>query len=574
MNYSNYWKPLALAFAISGAAACQSGGGGEEKQAEKAPQEKVDKGFDSRKYTASPADLMKKYVQVPLSTDLSHLSQDQIRLLGHLYDAADVMDELFWRQAFTEKDRFLQDIDDDLMRTFASINYGPWDRLDGNRPFIKQFGEKPKGANFYPADMKVEEFEKSKAEDKDGLYTMIRRGDDGKIESIPYSRYFTKALNEAANHLKEAAKLAEDEGFKKYLNERAEALLNDDYDQSDRTWLDMRDNDIDIVIGPIENYEDRLFGYKAAFEAFILIKDQEWSEKLEKYSALLPELQKNLPVDDTYKAEKPGSDGQLYVYDAIYYAGDCNAGSKTIAINLPNDENIQLEKGTRRLQLKNTMKAKYDRILTPIANELIDPDQVNMIHFDAFFDNVMFHEVAHGLGIKNTINDRGTVRKALGDQHAALEEGKADILGLFMIHQLNEMGEIDVDMNSYYVTFMAGIFRSVRFGVASAHGRANILRFNFFQEKNAFERDEATGKYKVNFDKMEAAMNELSQIILTLQGDGNRGAVEKLMEEYGSIQSPLKEDLQRLEEGGIPVDIYFDQGKSLLSKFIEEGEEL
>jgi len=295
-----------------------------------------------------------------------------------------------------------------------------------------------------------------------------------------------------------------------------------------------------------------------------LIKDLAWSERLAKYADFLPELQRGIPVPEEYKKEMPGSNAELNAYDVVYYAGDCNAGSKTIAINLPNDEEVQLQKGTRRLQLKNAMQAKFEKILAPISELLIAEDQRKHINFDAFFANIMFHEVAHGLGIKNTIDGKGTVRQALKEHSSALEEGKADILGLYMITQLYEKGEITGDLNDYYTTFLAGIFRSVRFGASSAHGKANMIRFNFFQEYGAFERSPESGTYRVNFNKMQEAMNELSRIILTLQGDGDYEGVAKLVADKAKIGSQLQSDLDRLSEAGIPVDIIFNQGIEVL----------
>ncbi|MEM9824303.1 MAG: Zn-dependent hydrolase, partial [Bacteroidota bacterium] len=265
-----------------------------------------------------------------------------------------------------------------------------------------------------------------------------------------------------------------------------------------------------------------------------------------------------------YKQESPGRDTELNAYDVVYYAGDCNAGSKTIAINLPNDEEVQLKKGTRRLQLKNTMKAKFDKILLPISKMLIAPDQRQHITFDAFFANTMFHEVAHGLGIKNTINDKGTVRKALKEHASALEEGKADMLGLYMIQQLHKQGEIEGDIKDYLVTFMTSIFRSVRFGASSAHGKANMIRFNFFQDQGAFERNPEDGTYRINFEKFAAAGKALSAKILTLQGDGDYEGVAQLVADQGKIKAQLQKDLDRLSEANIPVDIIFEQGVKTL----------
>ncbi|HDR51532.1 MAG TPA: Zn-dependent hydrolase, partial [Mariniphaga anaerophila] len=322
---------------------------------------------------------------------------------------------------------------------------------------------------------------------------------------------------------------------------------------------------IEFIVGPIENYEDQLYGYKTAHESFILIKDKAWSEKLEKYAAFLPGLQKALPCEPPYKNETPGVDSDMNVYDAIYYAGDCNAGSKTIAINLPNDEQVREDKGSRKLQLKNSMQAKFDKILVPISEVLIAEEQRKHVKFDAFFENTMFHEVAHGLGLGNTIDKSSTVREALKDAYTSIEESKADILGLWCVYQLNEMGEMgEKEMMDNFVTFMAGIFRSVRFGAASAHGKANMMRFYYFQETGAFERDATTGTYRVNFEKIKESMLSLSELVLKIQGDGDYETARKMIEEKGFIREELQKDLNRIGEAGIPRDIVFEQGAEIL----------
>lgn len=506
-----------------------------------------------------------EFVEVELTSDLiAELSEKERQMLPYLFDAADIMDKLFWKQAYGDKSELLDTITDEATRAFVLINYGPWERLNNNRPFIEGAGEKPAGASFYPPDMTREEFEALDAPDKTSLYTLIRRDENGNLITVPYHEAYRPELEKAAELIRKAAGLAEDEGLKKYLELRSEALLTDDYYPSDLAWMDMKTNNIDFVVGPIENYEDGLFNYKAAYESFILVKDNEWSRKLEKFSALLPELQTTLPVPPEYKSEVPGSSSDLGVYDAIYYAGDCNAGSKTIAINLPNDERVQAEKGSRKLQLKNAMRYKFEKIMVPIADLLIEEDQRKHITFDAFFENTMFHEVGHGLGINNTITGKGTVREALKEQYSAIEEGKADILGLFLVTRLAEMGELgEKDLMDNYVTFMAGIFRSVRFGASSAHGKANMIRFNYFLEKEAFSRDETTGTYRVDFDKMTEAMNELASEILTIQGDGNYEAARQMVEEKGMIGDMLRADLQRIAAAGIPRDIRFRQGKEV-----------
>lgn len=504
------------------------------------------------------------YTPYELTSDLSHLSSDQKKMIGLLIDASKIMDELFWKQAFPgNKEKLLTKVEE-RAKEFTVINYGPWDRLNNNQPFLTGFDDKPAGANFYPEDMTKVEFENADLANKDSLYTLLRRDENGDLMTVPYSEAFNESLTKAAELLRQAADLAESKEFAKYLRLRADAFLSNEYQPSDMAWMDMTDNEIDVVIGPIENYEDHLYGYKTAFESYVLIKDKAWSDRLAKYAEYLPELQRGLPVEDAYKAEMPGANAQLNAYDAVYYAGHSNAGSKTIAINLPNDEEVQLEKGTRRLQLKNAMQAKFDKILVPIAEQLIVPEQRENITFNAFFANTMFHEVAHGLGIKNTLNDKGTVRSALKEHASALEEGKADILGLYMVTQLFEQGVLaEGELEDYYTTFMASIFRSVRFGASSAHGKANMIRFNYFADEGAFKRN-AQGQYAIDMDKMRAAMNSLSEKILTLQGDGDYNGVAELVATLGVVSPQLKADLDKLADAGIPVDVTFKQGKDVL----------
>ncbi|MDW3211200.1 MAG: Zn-dependent hydrolase [Reichenbachiella sp.] len=505
-----------------------------------------------------------EYSEYTLTADLSHLSDNQRQMIPILIEVSKIMDDLFWKEAYGDKNALLSSLPDEATKQFATINYGPWDRLRADESFVKGVGEKPAGAQYYPVDMTKEEFEAFDDPNKTSLYTLIRRNEAGELYAVPFNEAFAKEVKQAAHLLRQAAELAEDSGFKAYLNLRADALLSDDYLASDLAWMDMKSNMIDFVVGPIENYEDKLYNYKAAHEAYVLIKDMEWSERLAKFVSFLPELQENLPVSNEYKKESPGTDSDLNAYDVIYYAGDCNSGGKTIAINLPNDERVQLEKGTRRLQLKNAMRAKFDKIMVPINNLLIDESQRKHVTFDAFFANTMFHEVAHGLGIKNTIDGSGSVRQALKEHGSALEEGKADILGLYMVTQLQQKGEIEGELMDYYTTFLAGIFRSVRFGASSAHGKANMIRFNYFKELNAFSYNPEKGTYKVNFDEFQAAMNSLSGVILKLQGDGDYAGVDALFKEKGIVGPELQKDLDRVGEAGIPRDIVFKQGVEVL----------
>ena len=505
-----------------------------------------------------------EFAEVNLTSDLSHLSGQQKALIGLLFQVADIMEEIYWAQVFPDRDAAMGAMMDENVSSFFKINYGPWERLNGNLPYLAGYGPKPAGSGFYPKDMTREEFELLDDPKKADLYTLITRNQDGTLEVVPYHKAYAKQVTKAADLLKQASELAEDPGFKEYLKLRAEALLTDEYLASDIAWMEMKDNEIDFVVGPIENYEDALYNYKAAHESFILIKDKAWSEKLAYINSVLPQMQASLPVPDEYKKEVPGDNSDLGAYDAIYYTGDCNAGSKTIAINLPNDERVQASKGSRKLQLKNSIRYKFEEILVPISNVLIVEEQREHVTFDAFFENTMYHEVAHGLGLNQTINGSGTVRSALREQYSALEEGKADILALFLITKMYEEGMLgERDLMDNYITFMASIFRKVRFGVASSHGKANMVRFYYFQEKGAFAKN-LNGTYSINFEKMQVAMNELALLILTTQGDGNYDLAKQLVEEKGYIREELQADLDRLKELNIPVDIVFNQGPEVV----------
>ena len=511
--------------------------------------------------------LSDKYAEYTLTTDISHLSDNEREMLQLLFEAADIMDGLFWQENYGDNAELMARIGDnpDLIK-MATIAYGPWDGLDGNKSFVDGIGPKPAGAQFYPVDMTDEEWNAFDDPNKTSQYTMIVRDENGALKCVWYHDYFAEQIKRAASLLDDASELAGDEEFSEYLKLRAKALRNDDYFESDMQWMDVRNNNIDMVIGPIENYTDARFGIKAAHEAFILIKDQEWTKQLARYAQFVPELQKQLPVPEEYKKEVPGSDVDLAAYDVVYYAGDCNANSKTIAINLPNDERVQLQRGTRKLQLKNAMQAKFEKILEPIAKELMTPESMEHIKFDAFFANVMFHETAHGMGIKETITGKGSVREALGNQYSAIEEAKADVLGLYLVTKLAEMGEYtNTTMEDNYTTFMAGIFRSVRFGAASAHGKANMLTFNYFQNEGAFTRNEE-GLYAIDFEKMKVAVEKLAGDILQCQGNGDYEAAKAWMGEMSIIKPELQADLNRVNEAGIPVDIYFNMGPDVLLK--------
>lgn len=538
---------------------------------------------------------LNSYKSLPLTTDLTSLSELEKQTLRHLIDAAKVADEIFWLQSWGDKKTLLDRVKNDTLKRFIELNYGPWDRLNNNTPFVQGIGEKPKGANFYPSNITQTEWEQWSSNQKNNPYSVVKRNDSGKLLTQPYHLAYQENLNEMVKHLSLAANTIrnEDERFANFLIERCNALMQGEYNNSDVHWLGLLNNRLDIIIGPIENYEDEFQGIRTAFESYVMIRDMAWTQKLEKYVSLLPSLQQSLPVDAAYKpvlamnvpqssnppgsndvmlvveapppgapdGPKPGS--SLAVFDVVYYAGHNNAGSKTIAVNLPNDEQLQQEYGTRRSQLKNVMQAKFDNMVKPISGLMLVETQASKVNFNAFFNNVMFHEVAHGLGVKNTVDGKSTVREALGAEFSPIEECKADVLGLYMVTKLIESGELTGNIDDFYVTFVAGTFRSVRFGAASAHGKANMIIFNTLLSKGAVSRQK-NGKYLVNVPEMKKVISNLAAELLTLQGDGNKAGVSNMLSTRAVISETLKADLASIEKAGIPVDLIFEQGIDVL----------
>lgn len=507
---------------------------------------------------------VEEYAHVELKSDLvSGLNDKEKELVKIFFQVGEITDNLFWKQTFGDKSK-LDTITDPYAKEFAMIHYGAWDRLDNNKPFLGGYGEKLDVCNYYPHDITAEEFEAFDDANKDSWYTVIRRNDDGSLKSVWYHEAYAEEIGRICALLEKAVTLAEDPGLKNYLEKRIEAFKTDDYLASDLAWMDMKDSKVDFVTGPIESYDDMFRETKTSYESFVLLKDETRSKDLAKFVSMLPALQKELPCAPEYKTFVPGTSSDLNVYDAVYYAGDCNAGSKTIAINLPNDERVHALKGTRRLQLRNSMKAKFDKILMPIGELIVTPEQQKYLNFDAFFWNVTFHEVAHGLGVKQTINTNESVDAVMGTEKTSWEEAKADILGLFMVTKLVEMGEItNITAEDAIATYIAGILRSVRFGAASSHGKANMMCFNYMEKAGAFSRD-AKGQYVIDFPKAKEAMNGWAELILKTQGDGNVEFAAKYRAENGGITPALQADLDKINGAGIPRDITFIQGVDVL----------
>ncbi len=506
---------------------------------------------------------VEEYAYFDLKTDISKLSENEKQLIPIFFQIGEIMDELFWEQTFGPKS-IIDTIQDQWMKEFAIINYGAWDRLDNDKPFIPGYGEKPATCNYYPQDITREEFDALADENKNSHYTVLTRNSDGSLKVVWYYEFYKEKLDKVCALLDQAIEICEEPVLKNYLTLRKKAIQTDDYFESDMAWMDMKNSKIDFIFGPIENYDDKFNVLKTSYEAFVLVKDEEESSKLTKFVAMLPQLQKELPCDAKFRNFVPGTSSDMSVYDVIYYGGDCNAGGKTIAINLPNDDRVQTAKGSRRFQLRNAMQAKFDKIMMPIGEMVIEPSQQNHIKFDAFFWNVTFHEVAHGLGVKTTINGKGSVDAAMKTENTNWEEAKADIIGLHLVCALVDKGEItNITKEDAITTYIVGLLRSVRFGAADAHGVANMMCYNYFEQQGVFKRN-GNGTYSIDYDKAETVINSWIATILETQATGNFEFAAQYSKDNGTIGDSLQKDLDRINKAGIPRDIRFNQGLEVL----------
>jgi len=503
------------------------------------------------------------YAEVKLSADLNSLSSQQIKLFSHLIKAADAIDDIYWMQAYGDKNALLNGIEDPDMKQYAKINYGPWDRLDGFKPFTEDFPPRPLGIGFFPADINQEEFFQLNNDEKYSAFTNLTRDGNGKLKVVPFNIAYSSQLQLASDHLKEAAKLAESDDFKQYLIQRANDLTSDNFTKSDKLWLDLSNNQLDFIAGPIVNTEDHLIWTKYSYGAFILLRDNECTNNVSKYASLLPFLQQNLPVDEKLKAESVSSKANLSIYNVLYNSGYCNAGNKLIGLNLP--VGLQNASDAKRVYFKNVMQAKFNKILNPISKLIIDEKQRKHVNFESFFLNTIFFELTSGIDITNTINGNGDVKDALKEHYNVINELKNDVLRMYLLNQVHDMRQIEeIDMLDNYVTYMADVFRSIRFGVTDAQGVANMIRFYYFQEHEAFKYHKNTGTYKINDYKMEKAIESLAQMVLEIQGNGDYAAADKLIKDKGYIRNELLQDLYRIQRAKIPKDLTYDQGEKVI----------
>jgi hypothetical protein len=516
-----------------------------------------------------------RYASVRIPFNTAGLDQKQQEAIQLLVDASRIMDELFWEQASPDgpglraRLEAVSDEDQRLLTSYLRINYGAYDRLNDFEPFLsvkdekgkEHIGPKPLGATYYPTDMTKQQWEQHLAAnpaDKPAFlssFTVIRRSGDSLV-ARPYSKHYAEKLDKASKLLEKAAGLVGNQSLSKFLNSRAQAFLSNDYFQSDMDWMDVVDSPIEVTIGPYEVYEDRLFNYKAAFESFVTVRDAKESAKLAGVAKHILAMEKNLPIPEQHKNFDRGSSSPILVVDLVYSAGDTRAGVQTLAFNLPNDERVREKKGSKKVMLKNISHAKFDKILTPIAKRVLSEQQQGLVTFDAYFNHTLMHEVSHGLGPGFIEKDgqRITVNLLLKELYSTIEEAKADVLGMYNSQFLVDLKVLPESLRQQsLVTFLAGVFRSVRFGIHEAHGRANAVAFNYLLENHAYIYDSEKKKFSVDLDKAPAVVKKLANALLMIEAEGDYAAAKAFIERYGKMRPEMQALLDGLTD--VPVDI-------------------
>ena len=510
-----------------------------------------------------------RFAPTTLTADTSKLTPKDRQALDKIIAAAKLLDPLFLRQVWGGNEALEKKLKADNSPVgrerlhYFYINDGPWSRLDEKEPFIEGVPrEKPQGASYYPEDMTKEEFNtwvkslpEAEQQKATGFFHLIRRGPDKKLTILPYSQAYKDVLEPAAKMLREAAALTSNATLRDFLNKRADAFGSDDYYASDVAWMDL-DSPIDVTIGPYETYEDELFSYKAAFEAYVTLRDDAETSKLAKFSSHLQELENNLPIDARYRNPKLGAASPIRVVNVVFSSGEGNSGVQTAAFNLPNDERVIKEKGSKRVMLKNTQDAKFNKTLVPISRVVLDPADQSALAFDSFFTHILCHELMHGLGPHNIkINGQDTtVRKQLKELYSAIEEAKADITGLWALQFMIDRGIIEKSMErTLYTTYLASMFRSVRFGITEAHGRGVALQFNYLTDEGAIKFNEAKGTFSVDPAKIKDGVRKLTHDLLMIEAQGSYDQAKAILDKFAVIRPPMQQALDRLKD--VPVDI-------------------
>ena len=507
--------------------------------------------------TAFPAEpdlqrMSARFHPAEIKADVSKLSEGDRKALTKLVSAAQVLDELYLKQLWSGNPALYAKLKKDTTPlgkerlNYFWINKGPWSDLDEHKAFLPGVPErKPLGANFYPEDMKREEFEAWAGKDT-GFFTVIRRDPKTKaLSAVPYKREYAAELHKASQLLKDAAAATDNASLKKFLTLRADAFLSDDYYASDVAWMDL-DSPIDVTIGPYETYTDELFGYKAAFESYVSIRDEAETKKLKFFAGRLQEIENNLPMDSKYRNPKIGAASPITVVNQIVASGDGAHGVMTAAYNLPNDERIVKARGTKQVLMKNVQEAKFANVLVPISRRILGPKDQEDLSFEWFFTHILAHELSHGIG------PHDNVRKSLKELYSALEEAKADVTGLFLLQYMFDHGQLPKEEHKLYSTYLASMFRSLRFGTVEAHGRGTAIQLNYLMDHDGV-RLGADGRFSINYARIAEAVRDLSHEILTIEAEGNYAAGKAMLDKLGVVRPQVAKAIEGLT--AVPVDI-------------------
>ena len=502
--------------------------------------------------------LVENYALVTIpAPDLTGITDNGKEVLRLYRMAADEVDQIYWRQYFGDGEVFLGALADPSEKLYAEINYGPWDRIDG-KPFLPGYGSKPEGACFYPADLTAEEFGKWDNPDKNSPYTLVQRADDGSLKTVWYHDAYADRIAQIEAYLQRAADVTIKESVRHYLLQLIEGLKTDDYYESNKAWLEMNDSKMDLVLGPIEAVDDAVYGTKASYGAYVLLKNLQRTEELDALSARMPELQQMLPGDPANHDFVPGAESDIFSCNVLYCSGYTNAGFKVIGINFPYDAKVQEELGTRTIIFDNIIREKFNRTVHPVGSALLEEVYHPHVDAGAFYWIIVFREIAKGLGVKETVNGKGTVAEALGNEALVLEKAKSNVLGTWLCAQEAEAYHISAlfQKEDVLTTFVTNTIRSTRFGVADPTGVANIIVYNYLLASKAITWN-PSGRYSIDYDKTWKALEELGAEILRIQAHGDLEAARAWVAKYGVAGPESLSDKRVLENAGIPVDLRF-----------------
>jgi hypothetical protein len=511
-----------------------------------------------------------KFRRVRMPFSRAGLTVREQQLVKKLVEACGYLESIYWRQSDPDGLALYQSLEsstsprDVKLRTYLKLNASRFDLIDENKPFVGS-EPMPLGRGFYPEGLtreQVEQYVKEHPDQKAAIYDQftVVRWKDGKLEVVPYHVFYRAFLEPAAKALRDAAKLSDDAAFAKFLQLRADALLTDDYFPSDLAWLDLKNPKFDIIFAPYETYMDSLLGVKGSYGAAVMVRNERESKKLELFQKYVADIQDALPLAPEDRPSKHGLETPMEVMDTPFRAGDLTHGYQAVADNLPNDPRVHEQKGSKKLFFKNFMDARVNYVILPVARKLLEPAQAAKVSGEGYLHSTIMHEICHGLGpaFARTSAGKVSIREAIGHQFSGLEEAKADVCGMFSLKWLVDHGALPKEkLQEFYASYVGGIFRTVRFGTAEAHGQAEMMEFNYLSERGAIRRN-ANGRYEIDFDKMPLALADLAKELLEIEANGDRARAENWFKKYGQMPEQLKTALKAASDVPVDVDPVFE----------------